>query len=156
MKTHHYKTTIEWNGNEGTGTSSYSAYSRNHSIVAKGKYGAIQASSDPSFRGDPTRYNPEELFLSSLSSCHMLWYLHLCSVNNIVVVGYTDHAVGQMEETKDGSGKFTAVTLFPQVIIANPEHHHLAHTLHSKASEMCFIANSCNFEVKHTATIEVK
>lgn len=114
MRTHNYKIAIEWTGNEGNGTLNYKSYNRNHKIFADGKYNEINGSSDPSFLGDKTRYNPEDLFLSSISSCHMLWYLHLCSVHKIIVTEYLDHATGVMEETKDGSGRFTEVTLNPK------------------------------------------
>src|SRR5215467_13434389 len=98
---HYYKTTVAWIGNRGTGTSDYKAYDRNHEVVVMGKT-TIPASSDPKFRGDSTRYNPEELFVSSLSSCHMLWYLHLCAESGIVVVSYGDRAEGTMIETTEG------------------------------------------------------
>ncbi len=64
----------------------------------------ISGSSDPAFLGDPEKYNPEELLLSSISSCHMLWYLHLCTSHNVVVTTYFDHAEGVMEELENGSG----------------------------------------------------
>jgi organic hydroperoxide reductase OsmC/OhrA len=95
----------------------YKSFNRNHKIIATGKYDRINGSSDPSFLGDKMRYNPEDLFLSPLSACHMLWYLHLCSVNKIIVTEYLDNATGIMEETKNGSGKFTEVTLNPKVTI---------------------------------------
>src|SRR5690606_23843904 len=117
MKQHHYQTEIEWTGNTGKGTESYNSYSREHSISASGKAQVITASSDPAFLGDMTKYNPEELFLASLSSCHMLWYLHLCAANKIVVTGYVDRARGIMEESQNGLGKFTEVTLNPVVSI---------------------------------------
>src|ERR1700761_234482 len=148
MKEHHYKATISWVGNQGTGTSNYRAYSRNHDIAVEGKP-IIPSSSDPSFRGDPTRYNPEELLVSSLSGCHMLWYLHLCSVNGVVVVDYQDEATGTMEETADGSGHFKEVTLYPVVTVATEEMVKKAYSLHQEASKLCFIANSCNFPIHH-------
>jgi len=154
MKTHNYKTVIQWTGNKGPGTSSYQSYSRNHIIKVAGKYDEIKASSDPSFRGDEQRFNPEELFLSSLSSCHMLWYLHLCSANNIVVTDYLDNATGSMEENENGSGKFTEVTLNPRVTVTDPNMIELAEKLHAEANKMCFIANSCNFEVQHFPSIQ--
>ena len=83
MKNHHYKITVCWTGNKGKGTSSYREYERSHDISAENKV-IIQASSDPSFRGDKTKYNPEEMFLSSISSCHMLWYLHFCSEQELL------------------------------------------------------------------------
>lgn len=153
MRTHQYNITIEWTGNEGTGTSHYKTYNRNHSISNSQKSSSIQGSSDSFFLGDATRYNPEDLFLSSLSSCHMLWYLHLCATHQIVVTEYIDHATGIMKENANGSGQFDEVTLFPTVTIENKEKKEQALTLHDEANKMCFIANSCNFEIKHQATI---
>ena len=149
MKQHHYKIQITWTGNQGLGTKSYRAYSRDHLISGTGKIVQIPASSDPSFRGDPARYNPEELFLASLSGCHMLWFLHLCAVNQIVVTGYLDQATGIMEEEKDGSGHFREVILHPQITVEKEEMIEPAKALHHQANQLCFIANSCNFPVKH-------
>ena len=149
MKKHNYKVNVTWTGNEGEGTLNYKAFNRNHTISAEGKYANIKGSSDPSFLGDATRYNPEDLFLSSLSACHMLWYLHLCSVHHIVVTKYEDHATGIMEETKNGSGRFTEVTLNPTVTITDASQIAKANALHEEANAMCFIANSCNFKIKH-------
>jgi organic hydroperoxide reductase OsmC/OhrA len=84
MKKHFYTTTLEWTGNKGTGTENYRSYDRNHTVHIEGKIHRIMGSSDPSFLGDASRYNPEELFLSSLSTCHMLWYLHLWTCNKKV------------------------------------------------------------------------
>jgi organic hydroperoxide reductase OsmC/OhrA len=148
MKAHHYKVNITWTGNRGNGTSSYTAYDRNHTIQA-GSKPVLPGSSDPNFRGDPTRYNPEELLVASLSSCHMLWYLHLCAAAGVIVTDYTDAAAGVMEETADGGGHFTEVTLFPVITVASQEMVDKADALHEKANELCFIANSCNFPVYH-------
>lgn len=148
-KQHHYQTTLQWTGNEGTGTSSYKAYNRNHDINVLDKMHKILGSSDPSFLGDRTRYNPEELLVASLSACHMLWYLHLCAVNKIVVTEYVDAATGTMEELKNGSGKFTTVTLHPKVKITDASKIQQANELHHEANTMCFIANSCNFPIHH-------
>ncbi|SEW47985.1 Organic hydroperoxide reductase OsmC/OhrA [Chryseobacterium wanjuense] len=155
MKNHHYKTTIQWTGNRGSGTSSYRDYERSHTISAENKP-VIEASSDPAFRGDKTKYNPEEMLLSSLSSCHMLWYLHFCSEAGIIVTDYVDHATGIMEETNNGSGHFVEVTLHPTVTLQNEEMTEKAKELHHKANEFCFIANSVNFPVKHIPTVLVK
>ncbi len=149
MKKHQYKTTLEWTGNTAKGTESYRSYSRNHEITMKGKLHPILGSSDPSFLGDTSRYNPEELFLSSLSACHMLWYLHLCSVHNVVVMEYHDTAEGIMEEDENGSGRFTAVTLHPYVKVKDETMIAKANELHEEANTMCFIANSCNFKIGH-------
>ena len=155
MKSHHYKTTIQWTGNKGTGTSGYRDYERSHTISVKNKP-IIEGSSDPSFRGDQAKYNPEEMLLSSLSSCHMLWYLHFCSEAGVIVTDYIDNATGIMAETANGSGHFTEVTLNPTVTVSEESMAETAKELHHKANEFCFIANSVNFPVKHIPKVLVK
>lgn len=155
MKHHHYKTTIEWTGNKGSGTNNYRDYERSHTISVENKP-TIEGSSDPAFRGDKTKYNPEEMLLSSLSSCHMLWYLHFCSEAGIIVTAYIDNATGIMEEGSNGSGRFTEVVLRPVVTITNETQIEKAKELHTKANEFCFIANSVNFPVKHASEILIK
>lgn len=149
MKAHNYEIKVEWTGNDGNGTINYKSYNRNHEISSEGKYDKINGSSDPSFWGDKTKYIPEDLFISSISACHMLWYLHLCSVNEIVVTEYIDNATGIMVELENGSGKFTEVTLNPNVKITNPHLIDRANELHAEANKKCFIANSCNFKIEH-------
>ena len=153
-KEHRYVVNVRWTGNLGAGTSSYRSYKRDHEISAAEK-SPIAASSDPSFRGDKLRYNPEELLVAALSSCHMLSYLHLCADAGIVVTEYEDEARGQMVETKDTGGHFTQVTLYPRVKITSGDHAQLALQLHEKAHHLCFIANSVNFPVLCEASIEV-
>ena len=147
-KQHKYTSTIKWTGNKGQGTSDYRSYDRSHMILIDGKQD-ILCSSDPAFRGDKTRHNPEELFLASISSCHMLWYLHLCADNGIVVVDYSDNATGIMQEAEDGGGHFSDVTLHPIVIVKDKTMIDTANELHKKANQLCIIANSCNFPVNH-------
>jgi organic hydroperoxide reductase OsmC/OhrA len=151
MKQHHYSAVVNWTGNKGEGTKGYKSYDRNHDIIIEGKE-IIKGSSDPAFLGDRKKHNPEDLLLSSISSCHMLWYLHLCSSAGIIVTNYTDNAKGIMTETEDGGGKFTAVTLYPTITIKNINQKDEAMELHKKANELCFIANSLNFKVEHEAT----
>lgn len=153
-KQHFYHTQLTWTGNTGAGTTNYRAYERSYSIVVEGKP-ALLGSSDPSFRGDKHKYNPEELLLASLSSCHMLWYLHLCASNKIVVVDYKDQASGIMEEKANGSGYFSKVVLKPEVTIQNQANADLANQLHHQANQMCFIANSMNFPVLHESKINL-
>ncbi|MCI0751490.1 MAG: OsmC family protein [Flammeovirgaceae bacterium] len=154
MKQHIYKSTVAWTGNRGTGTSEYKAYDRDHVISTDGKP-EILCSSDPSFRGDVSRYSPEDLLVSSLSSCHMLWYLHLCAVNGVIVLAYVDHASGIMIEHKDGSGEFTEVTLYPVVKVKDVSMKEKANQLHQDAHKMCFIARSVNFPVKHNPVVTI-
>ncbi len=153
MNQHQYTTQTEWTGNLGSGTESYDSYERNHIIRIKDKYADILASSDSNFRGDKSLYNPEELFLASLSSCHMLWYLHLCANKKINIIEYIDNAIGTMTVDRLGKGKFTEVVLNPTVKIENKDQEQEAIDLHHKANKMCFIANSCNFRIKHSVKI---
>lgn len=152
-KQHHYAVVTKWTGNLGSGTSDYRSYSRNHEIYAPGKSSPIGGSSDPKFRGDPERYNPEELLVASLSACHMLWVLHVCADAGIVVTEYSDEASGEMAESEDGSGQFTAVTLQPNMTITDPTRIAEATALHDKAHELCFIARSVNFPVEHQPVV---
>ena len=145
-KLHYYTITVEWTGNVGLGTSAYTSYKRSHTISSENK-NPIEASSDPAFRGDRSKYNPEELLVASLSSCHMLWYLHLCSDAGIIVTAYHDNATGQMLENKSG-GKFKEVTLSPVVSVADESMIAKSIELHNAAHNLCYIANSVNFPVR--------
>ena len=147
MGTHNYRTALRWTGNRGVGTSDYRAYGREHEISSEGKTITIPGSSDPHFRGNADRYNPEEMLVASLSACHMLSYLHLCAINRIVVVSYEDEAAGVMVESANGGGRMTSVTLRPRVTITAGSDAALAEKLHHQAHELCFIANSVNFPV---------
>ena len=153
MSKHEYTTHIRWTGNEGTGTSEYRAYGRNHEITAPKKSAPIAGSSDPHFRGEAARYNPEDLLIASLSACHMLSYLHLCAINDVVVTAYEDEALGTMRENKDGSGEFTEVLLRPRVTLTAASDRTKAMQLHEEAGKLCFIARSVNFPVRHEPTI---
>lgn len=148
-KTHQYNTQLAWTGNTGEGTRAYTSYERNH-IVSVHNKPAIPGSSDPHFRGDSSRYNPEELLVASLSSCHMLWFLHICSTHGIVITAYEDDAKGIMLEDADGGGRFTEVVLHPKVWIKSTNDiAEKVNALHAEAHKKCFIASSCNFPVKH-------
>lgn len=151
MKEHIYKLITTWTGNTGKGTSNYRSFERSHLISVANKPDLF-GSSDPAFRGDPNKHNPEDLLVASLSSCHMLWYLHLCAEAGVVVIDYIDHATGIMIETANGGGRFKEVTLNPVVTVESTAMIEKANSLHAKANELCFIANSVNFPVKHNAT----
>lgn len=152
---HHYNATIKWTGNKGTGTDNFKNYERSHQIIIENKPD-ILGSSDPAFRGNKTKHNPEDLLVSSLSSCHMLWYLHLCSEAGVIVLDYIDNATGIMTDTSNGGGQFTEVTLNPIVIVKENSMVDKANELHKKANELCFIANSVNFPVRHKPTAKTK
>jgi organic hydroperoxide reductase OsmC/OhrA len=152
---HSYEVRVTWTGDLGTGTSGYRGYARAHEIEAAGKP-PIPGSSDPAFRGDPARYNPEELLVASLSTCHMLWFLHLAAEAGVVVTGYRDDAGGTMLETPDGGGRFTEVVLRPAVTVRGDADPAAADALHHRAHELCFIARSVNFPVRCEPTIQVE
>ena len=152
MKRHQYEVSVDWTGNDGEGTRTYRSYRRDFSFAAPGKP-QMAGSSDSAFRGDASRYNPEDMLVAALSSCHMLAYLHLCAINNIAVVAYSDKATGVMEERADGSGVFTRVQLNPRVTVSLESDTAQAEALHQKAHELCFIANSVNFPVDALPTI---
>lgn len=150
-KQHHYTHRLVWTGNTGVGTSDHRSYQRAHTIEIAGKP-PILGSSDPSFRGDRTRHNPEDLFVASISACHMLWYLGLCASSGLVVDAYEDDAQGLMMELADGAGLFTKVELKPRVAVAAGSDLLLAERLHHDAHAKCFIANSVNFPIAVTPT----
>ena len=129
-------------------------YSKSHQIIIEEKP-ILNVSAAKAFKGDPELYNPEDLLLSSLVSCHMMSYLYVCSQNGIEVQEYSDNAEAILEVAADGSGRFTEVRLYPKVTIANADKIEEALELHTKANQLCFIANSCNFTVLHNATCEM-
>lgn len=155
---HIYKAKINWTGNTGAGTSEYKAYSRAHEISGCGgdDKERILASAARIYRGDASRYNPEEIIVAAISGCHMLWYLHLCADAGVVVVDYKDEPVGKLIETDDGNGKFAEVTIYPRVIIKGESDVNVATVLHHEAHKFCFIANSMNFPVKYKPEISVE
>ena len=145
-KVHKYEVLVEWVGNCGSGTAEYTGYSRNH-VISAGAKPLIQGSSDPGFRGDATRWSPEDLLVVALSACHKLFYLHLCADAGISVLAYKDTARGEMVEDSTSSGHFTRVVLRPQITIRQGDDLALAERLHHDAHAKCFIANSVNFPV---------
>lgn len=152
-KAHRYTTSLVWKGNKGRGTASYGAYGRDFDVQSEGKP-VISGSSDPAFRGDATKYNPEDLLLVSLSSCHLLWYLHLCADAGVIVTAYEDQPSGTMIEDENG-GRFTEVVLHPKVTVQKAAMQTKADELHHEAHRLCFIANSVNFPVTVEPVIAV-
>jgi len=149
---HTYKVRVEWTGNRGTGTSSYREYGREHTIGAAGKPD-IAGSSDAAFRGNAERWNPEDMLVASASTCHQLWYLHLCADAGIVVQRYVDEAVGTMVDGPQG-GRFTRIVLHPRVVIRAGGDRELAVRLHHDAHARCYVANSVNFPIECEPVIE--
>ena len=151
-KEHTYSATVTWTGNRGEGTTDYRAYTRHYDSACDGKP-VIKGSADPGYMGDAACHNPEDMLLAALSACHMLWYLHLCTVSKVVVTAYEDTAEGAMQTNPDGSGEFTSVTLKPRITVTPESDPAKAKSLHEKANAMCFIARSVTFPVEHEAEI---
>lgn len=151
---HRYRVRTEWTGDRGTGTSGYRDYDRAVSISVAGKP-ELLASADKPFRGDPARWNPEDMLVSALSECHLLSYLHACVQAGVVVLAYEDDASGLMREDGRGAGRFHEVVLRPRVTIADESMRDAALAAHETAHGWCFIANSVNFPVRHEPEIEV-
>jgi organic hydroperoxide reductase OsmC/OhrA len=145
---HSYTVTVEWTGAGATGTTGYTAYSRDHVVRIDAKP-VIECSADPAYRGDPARINPEELFVASLAQCHMLWFLHMAARAGVVVVGYRDLAQGTMRvDSAAGKGRFVDVTLAPHVTVTGaPVNEELLARLHRDAHDRCFLSQSVNFPV---------
>lgn len=150
---HHYRVELRWTGNRGENTRRYDAYRRDHLLSAPGKE-TLRGSSDPQFRGDASAWNPEELLVAALASCHMLSYLHLCATHSVEVAEYQDAPEGTMELAPEGGGRFTRVVLRPKVLIASGDVE-VARRLHDEAHHQCFIASSVNFPVRHEPIVEV-
>lgn len=150
---HSYRVRGSWTGNLGTGTTGYRDYDRSVTIEVEGKP-ELLVSADKPFRGDPARWNPEDLLVASLLECHMLSYLHACTLAGVVVVGYEDDATGTMV-VEGMAGRFTEVVLHPRVTVADASMVEAATAAHKDAHEWCFIANSVNFPVRHEPTILV-
>lgn len=151
---HLFKAEVNWTSNQKQEDSTKRFYNKSHQIKIEGK-AILDVSAAKAFKGDPELYNPEDLLLSSLVSCHMMSYLYVCSQNEIEVLEYSDNAEATLEVFPDGSGRFTEVRLNPKVKISNPDKIELAIELHKKANQLCFIANSCNFPVLHNANCEI-
>ena len=149
-KERHFSARLVWTGAARATTRSYESYGRDYRAEVEGKP-PLEGSSDPKFRGDASKHNPEDLLVVALSACHMLSYLAECARAGIEVAAYEDQASGLMA-IKDGKMRFTEVTLAPRVVIATGDLEQ-AKALHEKAHGACFIANSVNFPVLNMPTV---
>lgn len=148
---HDFTSEIVWTGNRGEGTRRYRGYDRTWDVAVPGK-AVIHCSNDPALGGDPAKMNPEDLLLSALSACHMLWYLHYASDAGIVVTGYLDRPLGRGEVLASGAGRFVAAELRPEITLAPGTDLAAADAIHGRIHEVCFIARSVNFPVTCAAT----
>ena len=152
MSNHYFKASLQWNLKSEADFKSKKIYTKNHTISFEGKE-SISVSAAKVFKGDPTLVNPEDLLLSSVTSCHMMSYLYVCQQNNIEILSYQDHSEAILEVNSDGSGKITKIILNPTIKIKDESKIDLAISLHKKANQLCFIANSCNFPILHHPSV---
>jgi organic hydroperoxide reductase OsmC/OhrA len=148
MAQHPYTSRVVWTGNRGEGTKTYRGYDRTWQIATPGKP-IVECSNDPLLGGDKSKPNPEDLLLSALSSCHMLWYLHLASDAGIVVMSYEDNPVGIGETSPNGAGRFLSATLKPRIEVKSGADLKRAEAIHHEIHQFCFIARSVNFPVNY-------
>ncbi len=143
-----HRVTLNWNRGERPFT--YESYSRDHTWEFDGGT-RVEATAAPAYRGNPDLVDPEEAFVASLSSCHMLTFLALATKKKLVVDRYIDEAVGFMEKNADGKLAVTRVILRPRIEFSGrqPASAEL-NELHHAAHEQCFIASS----VKTAVTVE--
>ncbi|HPD93812.1 MAG: OsmC family protein [Rhodobacter sp.] len=147
MKSHSYTTHIRWTGNTGEGTAHYRAYRRDWEVAVPGKP-VIPMSNDPLLGGNPALMNPEDLLLSALSGCHMLWYLHLASDAGIVVTGYEDTPEGIGALETGGAGRFVRAVLRPRITLRRGADLARARAIHEEIHKVCFIARSVSFPIE--------
>jgi len=150
---HKFECRLVWTGAMKGPTADYDTYSREYRIDFQGKP-SLRGTAAPAFKGDPTLHNPEDLLVAALSACHALSYLALCARAGIQVTGYEDDVFGKMERVERVT-KFTEVVLHPKVTLAPGADAEKARALHTRAHEVCFIASSVNFPVKHEPVISV-
>lgn len=154
MKENNFTARVEWTGNTGEGNKRYLGYKRTWSITTPGK-AEVECSNDPQLGGDPSLHNPEDLLLTTIASCHMLWYLHLASDAGVLVQSYQDTPEGVGETQKNGAGRFVRVTLHPRILVAEGTDLEKAHKLHEDVGEYCFVARSMNFPIHHKPVFEI-
>jgi organic hydroperoxide reductase OsmC/OhrA len=143
MATHH--ATIRWFASPGEDFAR-GQYSRAHSWSFDGGT-IVPASASPTIVpmpwADAAAVDPEEAFVASLSSCHMLFFLDFARRSGVIVTSYEDEAEGEMAKGEDGKVRITKVTLRPQIVFGSDAPDQVAlDALHHKAHEACFIANS--------------
>ncbi|MBK9272048.1 MAG: OsmC family protein [Saprospiraceae bacterium] len=152
MKAIEYRLKLEWTGNLGKGTFGYTQYDRSYRVSMDGKPD-LDLSADVHFRGEPNKYNPEEMLLMAVSSCHMLWYLHLCADAGVIVMNYIDRPEATLTFDQNGVGRMEGFVLKPEVSISPDSNASRAIELHKEANKRCFIANSLNVPIHHKPVV---
>jgi len=154
-QTHEYTARVLWTGNRGQGTAGYRAYDRTWNVETPGKP-VIKCSNDPLLGGDSGLHNPEDMLISALSACHMLWYLHLASDAGIKVMAYLDDPEAVGETDANGASRFLRATLRPRIEVPEGTDLAQADALHEEVHKYCFIARSVAFPVTYKARYRVR
>jgi len=147
VKTHRFELTVQWDADTVEPASARDKLRRRHTISHPGKPDIV-GSAAPAFFGEAERWNPEELLLAALSQCHMLTFFYLAGQEGLAITDYRDTPEAVLETNPDGSGNIVEVTLKPQLSVADGFTGSIE-ALHLRASELCFIARSVNFPVRH-------
>jgi len=142
---------LEWIGAGKGSTRDPASFSRDLRVSIGTR--TLEMSSAPAFRGDPSRNNPEQLFVAALSACQTLTYLFLAAKNGIVVVAYVDEGEGWLERSS-GTMRMSRVTLRPLIVLADGADANKARELVDQAHAQCFIANSVTTDVSIEPRIE--
>ena len=139
--------TLRWSPDEGDHFS-LGRYTRVHEIAFDGGTTIMGSPSPTIVRepfSNPVGVDPEEMFVASIASCHMLWFLDFARRAKVEVLSYEDNAEGLLEKTADGRTWITKVTLRPKVEVSGEAGD--LDAIHHQAHEACFIANSVKTEI---------
>jgi organic hydroperoxide reductase OsmC/OhrA len=147
---HTYSTRLEWSGSTGAG---YDGYDRAHLLSAPPAEQELRMASDPAFRGDARRLNPEQLVVAAASSCQLLEFLTLAAKARVDVLEYSDAAEGTMDES-DEPARIQRIVLRPRIRVAEGPSVERVRRLVQLAHEHCYVANSLRSEIVVEAVIE--
>lgn len=148
-KTHHYEAACSWEGETGSG---YATYSRAHQVVVEPSKSTLSLSSDPAFRGDASRINPEQLLVAAAASCQLLSFLAVAARAGMDVRRYQDSAAGEMPEAELPI-RITRITLRPRIELCSGPTEARVRQAVQQAHEECYIASSLKTEVSVEPTI---
>ena len=149
MGDHQYRATCSWEGSTAVG---YHAYDRTHRVTAPPAVGELELSADPTFLGDPDRYNPESLVVMAAASCQLLSFLAVAARARVDVVAYDDDATGAMSR---GGTSICEIRLRPHITVREPATEARVADLVDAAHRDCYVANSLRSEVVVTPVVTV-
>jgi organic hydroperoxide reductase OsmC/OhrA len=149
-----FRSHLEWTGAAHGATRDVNSFSRDLEVSFESGI-RVALSAAPAFKGDPSRLNPEQLFVASLSSCQALTYLALAAGSGVAVLAYSDDAEGRLA-LADGRLRLSLVTLRPRIVLDAGTNESLARDLIEKAHQQCFVANSVTSRVTIEPTFQIR